>query len=510
MLTADEIQALRDLSVQIAAPINKFIIEDISERIAATARFGQAAFDGVGQMKFTATADYMAYRAQTLGMDWKTIRKEVAKRVGISEREVDRLYETAAQRTYMDDLRRIPGDWPDFTQNPVVQNITRAYKDKATADLINVTRSMGLVDTMGRELPLKEFYSQTMDNVFYNVSFGTMDAHTAVRTACKALAEKGITSIGYQSGQKTSLEAAVRRNVMGGLGLMVEQISDYNHEQLGANGWEMSAHAMSAPDHEPYQGKQYTDAEWIRLNGKPPLPGHPANEPEVLGILKRRVGTLNCGHNAFPVVIGVNLPQYTDEQLAAMKEANKNGTTIDGKHYSLYEATQKQRGMERSIRYWKRENTAAQASSDKEYALTTQARLMNNRRRYHEFSNEAGLDTQAERLYKVGFKWDKASGISTFTALKGVKTPNGITIDNISGHFVERALKRGITSGSDIRDALKNPLKIGTIRADENGNSQRFIGEFATVNVNPDIGKLITAWQTSSKLVKKLKGGGNK
>ena len=45
---------------------------------------------------------------------------------------------------------------------------------------------------------------------------------------------------------------------------------------MGCEGWEISAHAASAPDHEPIQGLQYSDAEYTALNNS----------------LVRRIGTL--------------------------------------------------------------------------------------------------------------------------------------------------------------------------------------------------------------------------
>lgn len=55
--------------------------------------------------------------------------------------------------------------------------------------------------------------------------------------------------------------------------------------------------------------------------------------------------------------------------------------------------------------------------------------------------------------------------------------------------------------------ALINPLHIGEIVVKENGNSQRFIGEATTVNINPDTGVIITSWPTGKSRLKKYKKG---
>lgn len=179
----------------------------------------------------------------------------------------------------------------------------------------------------------------------------------------------------------------MRRNIMGGLGLMQEQISQTTHDQLGCDGWEITAHANSAPDHEPIQGKQYPDAAYQALNGS----------------LRRRIGTLNCGHAAFPILLGVNRPQYSKEELEKFRTDNEKGVTVAGRHYTGYEATQMQRKLERTIRKQKRRCLVDEAAGDTEKFSQDKTRLTLLRQRYHEFSKAAGLKTQYERTETAGF-----------------------------------------------------------------------------------------------------------
>lgn len=174
---------------------------------------------------------------------------------------------------------------------------------------------------------------------------------------------------------------------------MVERISQKNHDDLSADGWELSAHANSAPDHEPFQGKQYTDKQYQALND----------------MLIRRIGTLNCGHNAFPIILGVNEPQHTKEELAKFREDNEKGITFEGRHYTGYEATQMQRKLERSIHAQKRRVLAAEASGDKESLTTAQIRLQRLRQEYGRFSKVAGLRTENERAQVAGFGHKEAA-----------------------------------------------------------------------------------------------------
>lgn len=98
----------------------------------------------------------------------------------------------------------------------------------------------------------------------------------------------------------------------------------------------------------------------------------------------------------------------------------------------------------------------------------------------------------------------------------GMTTSNGIKITSQSNHFVERVLgtmedpkihkPRSGVSVSSIKDALSNPLKEGEIKKSGEGNlSQKFIGEKATVTVNPETGILIQCNPTDNDMVRRLK-----
>ena len=377
MLTSDQIEVLRELSGQVVDPVVDFLVKDIARRVSEA-----------GQL--TSTAAYQVWRAQDLGVSQKKLKKEIAKRLKVSMEQVEQLLTQAAEVGYEFDLSRFPTvEGIPFAENTSLQQILDATVKLAQKDLTNVTQTMGFVAANGKCMGLTDAYKQTCDFAFQKVVTGAQDYTSAIRDAVRGLAEKGIQTIDYDSGVHTSLEAAVRRNIMGGLGLMQEKISQQNHDDLGCDGWEINAHEASAPDHEPIQGKQFSDAAFERLNNS----------------LVRRIGTLNCGHEAMPIILGVNEPQYSDEELEAMRRRNEEGVTIDGKHYTLYEATQRQRILERSMRSRKRRILIDDATGDKEKLQWDQIRLVRTREEYHRFSEAAGLREQWERTEAAGFTW---------------------------------------------------------------------------------------------------------
>lgn len=375
VLTPEQIAALRDAAGQITDPINDFLLDDIARRIA-----------GAGQL--TGTAQYQIFRAQNLGVSQRELKKRLRKLLKVSHRELRQLLTQSAQAGYDYDLKNLPYvQAVPFERNPVLQQIVAAAVKLAQDDLSNIVQTLGMVDPYGHALPLQKAYRSCMDYAFKQVSTGAADYNTAIRQATKNLADMGVRVIDYESGVHTSIEAATRRNIMGGLGLMQEQITRQNHDDLGADGWEISAHANSAPDHEPIQGKQYSDAAYEALNNS----------------LKRRIGTLNCGHAAFPIILGVSRPQHTPEELERFRADNAKGITYEGKRYTGYQATQQQRKIERAIRKQKKRVLVDEAAGDTEKLQTDQIRLRRLNEEYKRFSKAAGLRTEPERAQVAGF-----------------------------------------------------------------------------------------------------------
>lgn len=523
MLTPEQIAALQDAAARVADPINDFLLEDIARRIA-----------GAGQL--TSTAAYQVWRAQQLGLSQREIKKRLRKLLNVSHRELRRLLTQSAEVGYDFDIKRLPYVQAlPFEQNAALQKIVSAAVRLAQDDFTNLTQTLGMVGPNGAALPLRDAYRECMDYAFKQVSTGAADYNTAIRRATKNLADLGVRIIEYESGVHTSIEAATRRNIMGGLGLMMEQITQRNHDDLGADGWEISAHANSAPDHEPIQGRQYTDAEYEALNNS----------------LRRRIGTLNCGHVAFPILLGINSPQYTQDELRVFREDNDKGITYEGRHYTGYEATQMQRKVERSIRKQKNRILVDEATGDAEKLRIDQIRLRRLSEEYKRFSKGAGLRTEPERAMVAGFgpgqakratagaeqhyqKWSKEIGanppietlvkyydvkytnspryallqgyaravekhdISPLVGFKqyektsadiqsrivGTTTFTGVRIESFAAHFIDRVIGQTSTPHSgmrrgvpieDVLDALLHPDKIGEIRHLDDGDIRQTV-----------------------------------
>lgn len=375
MLQADEIEAMRGASEQLLDPIVNYLIQDIAKRVAEAGQF-------------TATAQYQVWRAQNLGVSQQEIKKRVAKLLNISQKEAEQLFTQAAKTGYDFDMNSLPtAKAIPFQENAVIQQIVRASVEMANAELKNITQTMGFCMQDGTFLSLTDAYIRACDTAFLKVSTGAEDYNTAIRNALTGLKKSGIQYIDYSSGRHYSVEAAVRRNVFSAAGIMQENISQHVHDKTGCDGWEISAHAASAPDHEPIQGKQYSDADYQALNNS----------------LVRRIGTLNCGHGAYPIVMGVSRPQYSERELEQLRKENERGIEYDGKHYSKYEATQRQRKLERAIRNNRRKLLIDKTVNDTELLQADRIKEVRLEEEYKRFSKEAGLKLQYERMEMTGY-----------------------------------------------------------------------------------------------------------
>nr|DAG61229.1 MAG TPA: minor capsid protein [Bacteriophage sp.] len=402
MLTPEQIEGFRLAAGRLIDPVNTYLLKDIARRIQEAG-------------KLTSTAAYEAWQVEWLGKGRKELERELSQLLGVTRREARKLLRSAARYGYDTTLSRYPGHLVPFDTNQAIQQIVSAAVTLAGDELKNITQTKAIlmVDPYGRYQALPKAYCACTDYAFQQVFTGAADYNTAIRQACAEIVKHGV-SVAYASGVHTGLEAAVRRNIMGGLGLMTEQISQQNHDALGCNGWEISAHANSAPDHEPIQGLQYSDAAYEELNNS----------------LVRRIGTLNCGHVASPIILGMTRPQYTAAELEQFRQDNEKGVTFEGRHYTGYEATQMQRRMERAIRAQKRRVLLA----GPEDAAPRKSRLVLLQQEYHRFSDGVGLRTEDERLEVSGFG-PKQMKSAKAAVSKAAPAAKAVTFTDITGRW---------------------------------------------------------------------------
>lgn len=227
----------------------------------------------------------------------------------------------------------------------------------------------------------KQLYVNVMDKAYMKVISGAFDYNTSISQAVKEVAEQGIT-LKDKAGRNVQLEVAVRRNVLGGIQQAANLMNRDIEKELGCNGYEVTAHSGARPTHAEAQGKQYA------LN---------INDAKEYGVelwdnVKDLWSEYNCRHTYFGIILGISEPQYTKKELNSMENET---VTLNSKEVPLYEAIQKQRQYENSIRKLKKSieilENKNQDTTIERTKLLKQSKLLN------EFCKQTGLDKDYSR-----------------------------------------------------------------------------------------------------------------
>lgn len=366
-MTSAQRDGLKDAALALTEPMIDDLVKDISRRIK-----------GAGAI--TDTAEYQIYRAQALGASKKEVERRVAEQLKLQEEVISSLFEYVLDKSLA------------YEDNGSLQQMADAYAEMTKSKTAEMLQNLWGTAPDGQVLPLQDAYARALDFAFRETATGVLDMETAIRRAVTPLAKRGLRTIEQKSGRSIGIEYACRRYIMDQLGALDDEVQKANHDMLGCDGWEISAHAACAPDHEPIQGRQYSDAEYERLNNS----------------LQRRIGHLNCGHTAGPIILGVNAPQYTEAELKQFAEDNEKGITYNGKHYTLYQAGQEQATLENAIRNLRRQILADEETKSPDLQKH-QIRLRVLQSEYTRFCKAAKLPTRNERLQVAGFGRSQAS-----------------------------------------------------------------------------------------------------
>ena len=289
-------------------------------------------------------------------------------------------------------------EFVDYKDNEQLKRLVKGIAGETNATFKNISRTKAIGFVLKGEdgnkifKDLKKTYNDLIDEAVFNVTTGTTNYQSAMRSVMKQLADSGVKiheeKIGYPSGYNRRIDSAVRQNVLTGIRQVNLEVQKQVGRDFGANGVEISAHSPCAEDHLSIQGKQYSNAEFKRLNGN----------------LERPIGEYNCRHFVFSIVLGVSQPSYSDKMLNQMNRESQSIIEYEGKKYTAYEATQVQRKLETAIRKEKDRQIIARASGDKEGVGIAQSNITTLTHKYNDFSKNAGLDTYKNRLVVSGYR----------------------------------------------------------------------------------------------------------
>jgi hypothetical protein len=180
----------------------------------------------------------------------------------------------------------------------------------------------------------------------------------------------------------------MRQNVLDGVKDIAHEVSMRTGEQFGADGVEIDAHNYCAPDHLPYQGRQFKKAEF----------------DEIQNSLPRMFGQYNCRHTFYPILLGASQPAYTEDERQAMMDQSTEKIKYEGKEYTRYEATQLQRRIETSVRQSKDRAIIAKAAGDDVGRRVEQLRINQLKQKYGEITNIFKTPPALDRARVSGYR----------------------------------------------------------------------------------------------------------
>lgn len=364
-LTPQRLDKYPDVVVNLMADVETKIIADMAQRINA-------------QDYFNTSTQWQYIKLREMGLLRADVEKRLSAATGKSLRQIKRLMKEVCVNSLQsdDNIYRSQGlDFPSFTESVAVHAAIDNALMKTNKTFKNITGTTA--NTAMRQ------FENALDDAWLQVSSGAFSHTEAVRNTIKDLAKKGLYVIHYKSGHQDQLDVAVRRAVLTGLNQTAAEGRLARAEELGCELVETTAHSGARPTHEVWQGKVFSiDGTNLDYPDFRKTTGY-GTGPGLCG--------WNCRHSFHPFFEGM-APTYTEDDL---NEYNAKKYTYNGEKLTEYEATQKQRYIERQIRRWKRELKAMDAAGlDTTESLSKLKKWYNTEK---DFLSQTGLKKQIDR-----------------------------------------------------------------------------------------------------------------
>lgn len=383
ILSESYLNSLPDPIAKNMEALNQYVVERICKRIQ---KIGSISASDAHRLK--SAIEYA-------GADLQAVQKELERITGLNAKALESMFEDVAAENvdFANTYYKARGmeTLKDYTENAALRSFVEAAKRTAADGVTNLSSTTMIGFKSGkRVLPLREYYIQTIDKAITFAQTRTVDYYTAMRSTVKEMARSGLRRVTFDTGYSRRLDSQVRMNLLDGVRQLNMQMLEQTGKEFEADGVEISAHALCAPDHQRIQGKQYSLAEFERLNRS----------------LERPIGELNCHHFTTPIVLGVSKPAYSASELRDINRKSNQKVTYQTtdrqgnkvtETYTRYEASQRQRQLETAIRYAKDERDACVEAGDKLGATQARKKSAMLTAEYKRFSEQAGLTVRLER-----------------------------------------------------------------------------------------------------------------
>lgn len=341
--------------------------------------------------EITRAADWQVTRLAQLGESKREIKKAIKDTLGLSTKEVNHLYKDVLRKGYEreSELYKYKGRTQiPFAENHELQQLIGAVSKQTDGELKNITQSLGFAkrgaDGKLEFTPVADYYQKTLDSAMLDISSGAFDYNTVLKRTVKEMTDSGLRSVDYATGHSNRVDVAARRALMTGMSQLTAKVNESNAEQLGTDMFETTAHGGARPEHQEWQGRWYTKDELESICG--------------LGEVTGLCGA-NCYHDYYPVVPGISEPTYTAEQIEEFNRKENEPVEYNGKTYTKYEATQRQRKLETTMRAQRQEiKLLKEGGASEDDLIAARSRYRGTSAEYARFSKAMDLPQQRERV----------------------------------------------------------------------------------------------------------------
>ena len=346
--------------------------------------------------------EHMLDRLTVLDRNGSNIKKLLKEKLEQANIDIDKIYDKAVEADYIthkDLFTKAGREYLAYEDNEWLKQLVNATREQTKEELKpfeNITRTTGFKIVQNGKLvftPLSDYFAKSLDKSLIGIASGAYTYSQAIGSVIDEMTNSGLRVVNYASGHTDRVEVAVRRALMTGVAQMTNQVNENNAKKLNTDYFEVDWHpgarnkGVGIENHQAWQGKVYSRQEMITVCG----------EGDILGF-----AGINCYHIKWPFIKGISKRKYTDEWLKEQNEKENTPKEFRGKEYTVYDALQYQRKLERTIRKLKQDVLLlGRAEVDKDVLIAKQSKLQSAKALYSEFSKAMGLPQQLERL-RVG------------------------------------------------------------------------------------------------------------
>ena len=373
MLSLNDFRKIERAASKMFEDFEYELIKEIAERITAVGKANTVVYNNVEIL-------------QEMGVMYEDIIALVAKYNNQAEGEIEEIFFEAGIKTLArdDTIYRMAGLNPKgFGETSM--SIINASVNRTAFNIERLTGSTAQAS--------EQFFLSSLNKAYLEVSSGSKSYSQAIRDIVRQV-PKG-TVVTYSSGATMSIESAVRSNILTSLNQTCGQLQLERAREMDCDLMELTAHIDARPTHAEWQG------QIVSLSGRD---GYLTLDDIGYGEITGFKG-INCRHDWHPYFEGMPVTWNQDE----LDELNNTKVTYNGKEMSMYDATQKQRAFERSIRATKKQIAGYEGALNSlkgtedgkqlEQDLKTQRQILRNKNAgLNDFLEQTGLKKKLDRL----------------------------------------------------------------------------------------------------------------